>query len=207
MRRKPENEIFTRSAFVNGPLCGILVMNRAKTPPMGERPKGRMDCLNRRKILLILWLLVLSIAAMIFLFSAQDGVSSTHTSDGFVYALLRFFHPDYDGLSSAAQRALYASFQFYVRKGAHFTEFALLGAALRMLTRALKARRPGPLSWCAGTLYACTDELHQMLVGTRSAMWQDVCIDSAGVLLGVAAAAAVLALRARKRKGDGSAEP
>jgi hypothetical protein len=36
-----------------------------------------------------------------------------------------------------------------------------------------------------GTLYAASDELHQMFSDGRSPQVRDVCIDSAGVLTGV----------------------
>ena len=59
------------------------------------------------------------------------------------------------------------------------------------------------VAWLSGTGYAATDELHQWFVAARSAMWQDVCLDSAGVLAGTLTAAAALALWifiARKRR-------
>ena len=36
-----------------------------------------------------------------------------------------------------------------------------------------------------GILYAITDEVHQLYIPGRSGKWQDVCIDSIGVLLGI----------------------
>jgi VanZ family protein len=66
-----------------------------------------------------------------------------------------------------------------LRKGAHITEYAVLGA---LLYRAL-AREAVALA--AGIAYAATDELHQHFVQGRHASTVDVAIDAVGVALGM----------------------
>jgi VanZ family protein len=66
-----------------------------------------------------------------------------------------------------------------LRKGAHITEYAVLGA---LLYRAL-AREAVALA--AGIAYAATDELHQHFVQGRHASPVDVAIDAVGVALGM----------------------
>jgi VanZ family protein len=66
-----------------------------------------------------------------------------------------------------------------LRKGAHMTEYAILGA---LLTRALGRE---PHAFLAGVAYAITDEIHQHFVSGRHASPVDVAIDSVGVLIGV----------------------
>jgi VanZ family protein len=66
-----------------------------------------------------------------------------------------------------------------LRKCAHVTEYAILGA---LLYRALGRAAP---AWLAGVAYAATDELHQHFVAGRHASPVDVAIDAAGVLAGV----------------------
>jgi VanZ family protein len=66
-----------------------------------------------------------------------------------------------------------------LRKAAHLTEYAILGA---LLLRAL--RRPVP-AWVVGVAYAVTDEFHQHFVSGRNGNPLDVAIDAAGVALGV----------------------
>jgi VanZ family protein len=66
-----------------------------------------------------------------------------------------------------------------LRKLAHLTEYAILGA---LLLRAL--RRPGP-AWLVGVAYAASDEFHQHFVSGRNGNPVDVAIDALGVLLGV----------------------
>ena len=155
--------------------------------------------LNPRSRLVLLWCCVLLTAALIFFFSAQNGEQSSQTSDGFVRVVVRLFCPGYDAMSPAAQKVLWNNVTFYIRKSAHFLEYAALGFFLRLLTRSLGLRWGGLWSWLSGTLYAGTDELHQMLSGGRSGMWQDVALDSAGVLFGMLAALALIAARTWRR--------
>ena len=66
-----------------------------------------------------------------------------------------------------------------LRKLAHLTEYAILGA---LLLRALA--RPG-LAILVGGLYAASDEFHQHFVRGRHAAWYDVVIDTVGLTIGV----------------------
>jgi VanZ family protein len=75
-----------------------------------------------------------------------------------------------------------------LRKGAHVTEYAVLGG---LLYRALGRE---PLALTAGIAYAATDELHQHFVRGRHASPVDVAIDAVGVAVGM-----LLWLRLRER--------
>jgi len=75
-----------------------------------------------------------------------------------------------------------------LRKGAHLTEYAVLGG---LLYRALGRE---PLALAAGIAYAATDELHQSFVRGRHASPVDVAIDAVGVALGM-----LIWLRLRER--------
>ena len=68
-----------------------------------------------------------------------------------------------------------------LRKAAHVVEFALLGA---LLARALPS-----LWWAivAGSLYAVTDEVHQVFVPGRVGSPLDWALDTAGVVAGALA--------------------
>ena len=57
-----------------------------------------------------------------------------------------------------------------------------------------------PGSWGIGAMYACTDELHQLITDGRSGQWTDVLLDSGGVLTGVLAASLILLAIRRKGK-------
>jgi VanZ family protein len=75
-----------------------------------------------------------------------------------------------------------------LRKGAHVTEYAVLGV---LLVRAIGREAP---AFLLGVAYAITDEIHQHFVSGRHASPIDVAIDSTGVLLGI------LLLRAVKQR-------
>ena len=66
-----------------------------------------------------------------------------------------------------------------LRKGAHMTEYAILGL---LLLRALGRELP---ALAVGIAYAITDELHQHFVRGRHASPIDVAIDTVGLSIGI----------------------
>jgi VanZ family protein len=105
-----------------------------------------------RSRLILVWFPVVAWAAVIFAFSSIPSLST--------------------GLGT---------WDTILRKGAHVTEYVVLGA---LLVRALGRELP---AWLAGVAYAATDELHQHFVAGRHASPVDVAIDAVGVALGVLA--------------------
>jgi VanZ family protein len=103
-----------------------------------------------RSRVLTVWLPVLAWAAVIFAFSSIPSLSS--------------------GLGV---------WDTVLRKGAHVTEYAVLGV---LLYRALGREAP---ALATGIAYAATDELHQHFVRGRHASPVDVAIDAVGVALGM----------------------
>ena len=101
---------------------------------------------------LSLWLPVAAWAALIF------GLSSISTLD--------------TGLGG---------WDYVLRKAAHVTEYAVLGA---LLARALRERAGA--AFALGVAYAATDELHQHFVPGRHGTPFDLLFDAVGVALGVA---------------------
>ena len=97
--------------------------------------------------------------------------------------------------------------QHIVRKCAHFTEYMVLGLMLRLCLESWfgrKVRKSRSLTiagFCGGTIYACTDEFHQLLIEGRSGQWSDVLVDGSGVLLGVLIAA-LLIRRINRRNAE-----
>jgi VanZ family protein len=106
-----------------------------------------------------LWLPVLAWAAVIFTFSSIPSLST--------------------GLGT---------WDTLLRKGAHITEYAVLGG---LLYRALGVEA---LALGLGIAYAATDELHQHFVRGRHASPIDVGIDAVGLALGM-----LVWLRVRQR--------
>lgn len=149
--------------------------------------------LQRPWIRVVLWGCVLAVAAVIFAFSAQTGDVSSMFSQAVVDFIIRLVEGGPAGPLDASAE-VYSFAGKFVRKAAHFAEFALLGFCLRLLAGSYGLRWPTRLCWLAGTLYAATDELHQLMVADRAGMWQDVLLDSAGVLAGIACAYALLVI-------------
>ena len=112
----------------------------------------------RQKKACMCWsMAALAIMALIFFFSSDTASASDAKSGVFVDLLLPFAAwLDADMLS------------FLIRKGAHFSIYALLGICVYMaLFHAGKAKAAA--AWIICALYACSDELHQMMVMGRSA--------------------------------------
>lgn len=140
--------------------------------------------------------IILTVAVMAFIFiqSALPGEISGAESN----VLVRFFA----GLTGLDAEVL----SLIIRKAAHFTEFALLGMCLAVNVRdicAMKGISPSRLfvwsmSWLIGTAYAATDEIHQYFVPERACQLMDMCIDSAGVFVGVMIMVVVIKHRFKK---------
>ncbi len=78
--------------------------------------------------------------------------------------------------------------EFFIRKGVHFSIFAVLGCLILLLCRLLVKNnlKLVSIAWVSVVFYACMDEIHQYYTDGRSALWQDVVIDSVGGLFGIA---------------------
>ena len=74
-----------------------------------------------------------------------------------------------------------------MRKLAHFTEFAALGACFCWLYAMLMTTQPRQLLFASisGILAACVDETIQRFVPLRNGCLTDVGIDTAGVFTGI----------------------
>jgi VanZ family protein len=137
-----------------------------KRPRRPSRPGLLVGIASDASGALSVWLPVLAWAAVIFTFSSIPSLST--------------------GLGG---------WDTLLRKGAHVTEYAILGA---LLLRALRRETP---ALTAGIAYAATDELHQHFVRGRHASFLDLLVDAAGVALGI------LVLRRLSRPVPGDRPP
>ena len=134
-------------------------------------------------ILALVWMCV------IFAFSAQTKEESGAVSEGLSYRMVngtgRLLHLNID---EEKIREIASAIDFYVRKGAHMTEYAILVILLCVWLGRWQMPRTR-LACMAGvftSLYACSDEFHQLFVEGRAGRVSDVLIDSAGAVLGLA---------------------
>ena len=82
---------------------------------------------------------------------------------------------------------------FLVRKAAHISAYFILGILIFNLLKEydLAIKKMIFISIGIAMLYACTDEIHQMVVPGRSGEVRDVLIDTAGAAVGVVVYAAL----------------
>lgn len=115
------------------------------------------------------WVYVVAWMIVIFLASA-DASSGSHSS-AIVDAVIGML-----GIEPTPGQLEVAN--HLMRKAAHFTEYGILGLLWAWALPATSHRLI--LAWAAATLYAGTDEFHQLFVASRGPAIADVGIDSAG---------------------------
>lgn len=134
---------------------------------------------NRR----IIFFVLLSILAVCFIFSnsLEPREVSNDRSNGIVDEIKPIIDPQ-DTIPRG-------TFNHYVRKTAHFLEFAALGFCLMGLSDAIgrKRRIPRvPAALLAALLVASTDETLQFFAAGRGPGVKDVLIDCSGAACGLA---------------------
>jgi VanZ family protein len=132
------------------------------------------------------WMPVIVWMSLIFL-ASTDLASAQHTSR-FIGPLLGWIVPN---VSAETIQAV----QFFVRKAAHVTEYAIL-AALLLRAFSTGERRLRGRDACLAVLIAGTcaaiDEFHQSFVASRTGAVGDVMIDISGAILGAAICWAII---------------
>ena len=156
--------------------------------------------MQQKWVRILLWIAVVAVCVMIFLFSAQTGEESADTSGRVVRWVIAILVKGYHLMAAAQQQEIFETASLIVRKLAHFSEFALLGFLVRLLMQSYAIRAASPWAWLAATLYAMTDEFHQMFTEARGPSLVDVGIDSLGAAAGVAFACLLLWLFMRRRE-------
>ena len=141
----------------------------------------------RKKVILtslIAW--VVAVAVGIFLFSAQSGEESGEISQGLLNGILAFLRLDGENDETL---------HYLIRKAAHMTEYAMLGASACVLFfyladiriwKGVSRRGMALYALAFSALFAVTDEIHQAFVPDRGPTVKDVLIDAAGAAIGIA---------------------
>ena len=134
---------------------------------------------------------------LIFALSTELG-SGAHTA-GLLYRLLQRFFPDW--LAQATPEQLF-ELHYWMRKGAHFTEYLILTLlAYRAFRYGEAWRHWRALGFSGGfsVLYAFTDEFHQVFVSSRTPSLRDVGIDALGAMTGFVLLAMIFAWQSTRR--------
>jgi len=140
---------------------------------------------SKLKSFAIYWLPVLF--WMLVIFSASNDRISSQRSSRLIEPIVRWLFPQ--APTETVHQVVY-----YVRKGAHVTEYAVFAMLLWRMLSHLFQKPPRAWSWkLAGLvlllafLYASSDEWHQHFVPNREGRPMDVVIDTSGAALGLAA--------------------
>lgn len=139
------------------------------------------------KLKYVSWLPAVIIMAVIFCFSSKPADNSNESSMTVANEIVTIYETiTSNPLNEDTRTKVLDSLNFYVRKGAHFSEYAILAAAFAFHLAARKRRGlwlyllPVVLSG----LYAATDEFHQTFVAGRTGLAKDILIDTSGAALG-----------------------
>lgn len=124
--------------------------------------------------------IVLALFVLIFCLSHQNGEDSTETS-GWFTSLLNFIFP-------------FELTEAFVRTMAHFSEFACLSFFMNNLFVAHKSKLCPVIACVLSFIYAITDEIHQIFVPGRACQFQDMMVDLAGIVSGMAVYVVIYAL-------------
>lgn len=123
-----------------------------------------------------------AIAWMMVIFAASTDLMSAQHTSRFIGPFLRWLLPD---ITAAG----IAGVQFFVRKGAHLTEYAILGALLwRAFRHGLRKSPRLAILFPLVIAFACAalDEFHQSFIASRTGSPLDVMVDTTGALIGLA---------------------
>lgn len=125
------------------------------------------------------------IMIMIFMFSAQNAVSSDGVSFSLTYRIMDIF-VDFDNMTAEETYQFIFSVNGYIRALAHFVSFFMLGFSFCRMLMEYKVKRQFFYTLLFCLLYAVSDELHQMLFSVgRAGEVIDVIKDFAGSLSAV----------------------
>lgn len=136
--------------------------------------KNKIDIPKKIKIKRIVYaILIIAWALFVFNLSSQTGTDSS----GLSRWIVELFTKD---------EAIINVVEPYVRKFAHFSEYALGGVLFLGLcnTYNWSDRKKLFISIFLGVWYAISDEVHQLLVPARNGNFIDVWIDSLGIATG-----------------------
>ena len=153
---------------------------------------------------IIFAILVAIMCVIIFLFSSQNAEMSSLSSGCISDLILRILFPELSQMTPEEQFRVTDTVSTIIRKGAHFTEYAILAQLAFQLFLALPRPRKELTAAALGlvftVIYAMTDEYHQSFVPGRAMMARDVLIDTLGALLGIFIVLMVLRRQKRKNK-------
>lgn len=146
-------------------------------------------------VLAVLW------CGFIFYLSSENFEESSERSGRVITTICEIAVPDFDTYSEEKKEEIISDMSFSVRKTAHFTAYAILGALLFQVFCFVKDKRlRGVFSVVGAFLYAVSDEIHQSFSPGRSCEFRDMLIDTCGALLAVLISLLIIYLKNRRKR-------
>lgn len=132
-------------------------------------------------VLTVCWMMV------IFWFSAAPAPESSEMSYTVGIQIGKIAVADFDAWTTEKQNAFAEKIEYPIRKMAHATEYAILGMLMSGAVYAYSVcgKKVIRYAWILATIYAATDEFHQLFVPGRSGQFRDVLLDSTGAAVGI----------------------
>lgn len=130
-----------------------------------------MQTEKNKKLSILFWALSVICMGVIFYFSSRTSTESSMQSDSILLWITKIFGEN-------------AVTDFIVRKTAHCLEYTGLCLLLNFAWMFTKGKYQRLLSILCTSLYAVTDEVHQLFVEGRSCELRDWGIDTFGAVLG-----------------------
>ncbi len=131
--------------------------------------------------------LLLLVMGLIFFFSSQPAVASAKLSGFFAGKVLRVLEQITGMEASQGVENVFSWLDHYVRKFGHFTEYFILGLLASNLFCSLFRKRSKMyrffMSGMLCSMYAISDEVHQIFVPGRGPGVGDVLLDSVSAAL------------------------
>ena len=123
---------------------------------------------SKNKVLaVVFWILSGVCMGLIFWFSSREAGQSAHQSEIILKIVRAIFGEN-------------AFSDFIIRKAAHFCEFALLAFLFNFALLYTTGKKHIPLGIALTSLYAASDEFHQLFVAGRSCQASDWLLDTCG---------------------------
>ena len=146
-------------------------------------------------IISVLW------CGFIFFLSSENSKESSERSGRIITTVCEIVVPDYENYTEAEKAKIVKDMSFSVRKAAHFTAYAILGALLFQVFFFVKDKRLRSLFSIGGAfLYAVSDEFHQSFSPGRSCEFRDMMIDTGGATLAVLISLLIFYIKDKKRQ-------
>lgn len=133
-------------------------------------------------------MLIITWMTTIFYFSNQPSDVSGKTSGDLAKKILQTTGA-LENSSEEEQENLIYNFDGTLRKIAHYTIYTVGGILILLFFNTydnISTKKKVLFSQTFGTLYATSDEIHQIFIEGRACMWQDVALDSIGIATGIA---------------------